>query len=401
MKLESVAAAGIGACLGSALTYMWLGAQRKDMMAAHGSVDECKAKFWGSIRGALDSAGLYIGDKLRLFAHLPLTGDAEPITPAQLAEALGLNERWCAEWLAQLASARYIVPHRSPDGLRYSIQPGYAHLLADEQSDESCGMIQAIPALLNRARDLPESFRSGVGVPYNDLDISEAIDRHHSVTFRTTFLPCVLPTVQRGQLVDTMQHRKGFRVADLGCGSGSLLIALATEFRGCEYHGFEVSAEAIQVGRHKLAAAQLEHGDLQIHLHGPESKMEGAGQFDCVFTYDVLHDATNPRELMRMVKAALVPGGCWLVADICCHEGVEQNVFHNPKAGLYYGMSLLMCMSSALSEPGGLGLGTLGFCESVATSMFRQEGFSKVEVLAPVGPDGSPDQTARYFLVQV
>jgi hypothetical protein len=38
-------------------------------------------------------------------------------------------------------------------------------------------------------------------------------------------------------------------------------------------------------------------------------------------------------------------------------------------------------MSSALSEPGGAGLGTLGFSEEVAHRMTREAGFTRFESL--------------------
>jgi hypothetical protein len=42
-----------------------------------------------------------------------------------------------------------------------------------------------------------------------------------------------------------------------------------------------------------------------------------------------------------------------------------------------YGFSVLCCMSSALSEPGGLGLGTLGLPEPVARKMTAGPGFTR------------------------
>jgi hypothetical protein len=42
-----------------------------------------------------------------------------------------------------------------------------------------------------------------------------------------------------------------------------------------------------------------------------------------------------------------------------------------------YGFSVATCMSSALSEPGGAGLGTLGFNEEVAERMCKEGGFTK------------------------
>ena len=46
-------------------------------------------------------------------------------------------------------------------------------------------------------------------------------------------------------------------------------------------------------------------------------------------------------------------------------------------ASLMYGISVLSCMSSALSEPGGAGLGTLGLPPSRAEAMAREAGFTR------------------------
>jgi hypothetical protein len=50
-------------------------------------------------------------------------------------------------------------------------------------------------------------------------------------------------------------------------------------------------------------------------------------------------------------------------------------------AAMMYGTSVLTCMSSALSEPGGLGLGTLGLHEGLARRMTQEAGFSRFEPL--------------------
>jgi hypothetical protein len=49
----------------------------------------------------------------------------------------------------------------------------------------------------------------------------------------------------------------------------------------------------------------------------------------------------------------------------------------NPMASLMYGISVLSCMSSALSEPDGAGLGTLGLSATVAQEMAERAGFSR------------------------
>ena len=50
-------------------------------------------------------------------------------------------------------------------------------------------------------------------------------------------------------------------------------------------------------------------------------------------------------------------------------------------AALMYGMSVLSCMSSALSEPGGAGLGTLGLPEPALRALGEAAGFTRFRAL--------------------
>jgi hypothetical protein len=57
----------------------------------------------------------------------------------------------------------------------------------------------------------------------------------------------------------------------------------------------------------------------------------------------------------------------------------EENLEKNPMTALMYAFSVMGCMSSAMSEPNGAGLGTLGFNESVAREMTAAAGFTKFQ----------------------
>mmetsp|Transcript_31021 Transcript_31021/g.81226 ORF Transcript_31021/g.81226 Transcript_31021/m.81226 type:complete len:137 (-) Transcript_31021:61-471(-) len=102
------------------------------------------------------------------------------------------------------------------------------------------------------------------------------------------------------------------------------------------------------------------------------------GKFDFVMAYDVLHDMTRPEMLCAEVKKALAIGGTWLVVDIKNHGSIAENIRRlRLDAAVKYSISMGMCMSSALSEPGGAGLGTLGLTLNLAAKMFADAGFSK------------------------
>ena len=81
--------------------------------------------------------------------------------------------------------------------------------------------------------------------------------------------------------------------------------------------------------------------------------------------------------MIHAIRGALRDDGTWLIADIQSKPTFEENLAQNPMAGMMYAFSVMSCMSSALSEPGGAGLGTLGFTEELAREMTREAGFTR------------------------
>jgi hypothetical protein len=111
-----------------------------------------------------------------------------------------------------------------------------------------------------------------------------------------------------------------------------------------------------------------------------DAKVDGLpadASFDFITTFDCIHDMTTPATMIRAIRAALKPDGSWLIADIKSAPTFEENLEKNPLTAMLYAFSVMGCMSSALSEPGGAGLGTLGFNESVARTMTAEAGFTR------------------------
>ena len=71
--------------------------------------------------------------------------------------------------------------------------------------------------------------------------------------------------------------------------------------------------------------------------------------------------------------------GTWLIKEIKGHASFEANL-RNPLAAMMYSSSVASCMSSALSEPGGAGLGTLGLHRDLCEAMTRDAGFTSFSV---------------------
>src|SRR5256885_706922 len=87
----------------------------------------------------------------------------------------------------------------------------------------------------------------------------------------------------------------------------------------------------------------------------------------------------HPAEAMAAIRRAIKPDGTWLIKDIRSGSTWQHNL-RNPVLAMMYGTSVASCMSSALSEPGGAGLGTLGFPREVAERMTRDAGFTRFAV---------------------
>ncbi|MGH7818515.1 MAG: class I SAM-dependent methyltransferase, partial [Candidatus Binatia bacterium] len=219
---------------------------------------------------------------------------------------------------------------------------------------------------------LPEAFRTGVGLSYDAAgpEGAQGVERLLAPWFRTMLVPRALPALDG--VVPKLE--KGARVADVGCGAGVALIELSKAYPRSEYHGYDVSRHAIERAHRNAAEAGVRN--VTFHDAGGE-RLPADERFDLVTTFDCLHDMTAPGAVVRAIRRAIRPDGTWLIADINARPTFEQNLEKNPLCAMMYGFSVMTCMSSALSEPGGAGLGTLGLSEELARRMTSEAGFTR------------------------
>lgn len=320
----------------------------------HGSA---RALVWDSIGGALKASQIYLGDRLELYGALRemCTEPGSSATATDLADRTGLNRRWLREWMAQQAASGILVllPGEGDDDdvLHYRLPRAMATVLADNDSEYyDVSMVQLIPALVERARvSLPRAFKTGVGQPYDNEEISKAIDRHHNRYVKHIVLKELIPSIMDGEVIRRLEA--GARVADDGCGGGGMLIQFATTFPKSSFHGFEVSEEAVSLARFAVGKARLKN----VVIHGADQPIgsNDCNGFDFVLTYDVLHDAANPMSIINGVKNALKPNvGWWILGDVLGKSSLRDNVMSNPAAAVGYAFSTCLCMSCGLSSPG-------------------------------------------------
>jgi 2-polyprenyl-3-methyl-5-hydroxy-6-metoxy-1,4-benzoquinol methylase len=332
---------------------------------------------FSKLEGAVTSGMIHLGDRLGLYTSM--AGRPEGDTSTSLAGHLGLHERWVREWLHNQVAARIVsCTDLSADDPVFFLSPEAICVLATpDHPAYGMGMFHRLPQTMAALNHMPESFRTGIGRDYDSHGPEGAVGIEKSFEpWNQNFLvPYVVPALTGVQ----SKLEVGARVADIGCGSGGLSLLLGRTFPNSEFVGYDISQHALQRANERLSNEQLPN----VRFVDPRDESITDGEkFDLICTFDCIHDMTHPTEMMKTIHQSLKDDGTWLLVDIKAHDSLEMNVTKNPMASLLYGVSVLSCMSSAMSAPDGEGLGTLGLSAVKAERMASDAGFSSFEKMA-------------------
>lgn len=324
------------------------------------------------LEGAVTSGMIHLGDRLGLYRAMANSGVA--MTCADLASDVKLHPRWVQEWLHNQAAAKLVQVFFADNGDEtFSLSAEAAIVLADESHPAfGMGMFHRLPQTMDSLRDLPESFRTGLGRDYDSHGPEGAvgIERSFEPWSRSYLLPVVLPALDG--MVSRLQV--GAAVADIGCGAGGAAIRIAKAYPKSTVVGYDISKYALERAESKRREEATENVFFVDPRRDPLPEDES---LDLVTAFDCIHDMTHPGDVMRAIRRSLKPDGVWLLVDIKALDTFAENMTQNPMASLMYGISVMSCMSSAMSLPGGAGLGTLGLPESKAREMAIDAGFTR------------------------
>jgi hypothetical protein len=323
-------------------------------------------KVWNYKMGEQVALLVHLGDELGLYRAMQGAG---PLTSAELAERTGLAERLVREWLRANGAAELLVA--DADGERFELTDAAAAVLADEDGSEwfAAGAFSK-PFAPEVVDGMANAFRTGVGLPYDAFGAAGAHSTARSLGpwVRAALVPRLLPRLDG--VVDKLEA--GARVADVGCGGGVALEALARAFPRSRFAGFDPSHHACHDARVRT------HGLDNVQIHEtPADDLPRKAHFDLVLTFDCLHDMPRPHDAAQSIRAAIDPEGTWLVKEIRS-TGNYRSDRHNPLLALMYSMSVTTCLQSSLSEPGAEGYGTLGLPPARVEAMAHDAGFSTV-----------------------
>jgi SAM-dependent methyltransferase len=345
------------------------GPQEMTMAQAEKALDWSEVKEFAGVMvndlgAALQGALSYIGDRLGIFKELAAAG---PVTSSELAERMGLSERYIREWLGAMTAAKYV--NYDPASSRYSMSAEHAMILADENSPFYMGgFIQMLVPHISMAPKLMEAFRHGAGVPQSEYppEVFEAIERGTAPMYNHHLVDKWIPAMP--QVVECL--RAGGTALDVGCGSGRALIMLAQAFPNSRFFGYDAHPGSVERARANAVSAGV--GE-RVTFEVVDCTKLPADRFDFISTFDVIHDSVDPSGLLSSIREALKPDGTYLMLEMNVSNRPEENI--NPLGRMMYSASTLYCMTVSLAH-GGAGIGAL-MGEDKARELVAAAGFSQ------------------------
>jgi SAM-dependent methyltransferase len=164
----------------------------------------------------------------------------------------------------------------------------------------------------------------------------------------------------------------GARVADVGCGHGASVMAMAEAYPASRFWGFDYHPPSIETARQRAREAGVEDR-AAFAIAGATGY---PGSYDLICFFDCLHDMGDPVGVASYAREHLVGDGTVLLVEPFALDGRAENLQSNPMAALLYTASAVICTPNSLSQDVGLGLGAQAG-EARLRAVFEEAGFSR------------------------
>ncbi|MDT5248484.1 MAG: hypothetical protein QOJ28_1118 [Mycobacterium sp.] len=308
------------------------------------AVDEIKlneflGKAVGDLGAAMSAALMLVGDRLGLYRELAKGA----LTPAELAQRTGTNERYVREWLGYQGAGGYV--QFDPDSDQWSMSEEQALCLTDPNGPvDMPGAYNIVEATFHALDQTLENFKSGNGMEWGEHHpcLFEGTERFFRAGYHTSLIGSWLPALDG--VVDKLQS--GAKVADVGCGHGASTILMALTYPDSQFVGYDYHAESISVAREKAAAAGASNAKFEV---ADAVGYEGTG-FDLIAFFDCLHDMGDPVSVARHARQAMSDDGTAMIVEPFAGDRVQDNL--NPVGRVMYGASTQICVPVSLARNG-------------------------------------------------
>ena len=328
-------------------------------------LDDFVGRFAGDLGAVFHAATVLIGDRLGLYAAM---GDGHPVTPAQLAERTGCDERYLAEWLSAQAASGY-ADHDPSDGTFQLTEEQAFALTSEDNPIFAPGGLQVAASTIKDVDLLAEAVRTGRGVDWGEHhpDPFQGTDRFFKPNYIGNLVDAWLPALDG--VVAKLQA--GAKVADVGCGYGSSTILMARAFPNSTFLGTDPHGPSVEAAR--KAAAQAGVAD-HCRFDVASAKDYPGTDYDLVAFFDCLHDMGDPAGAAAQVRRTLAGDGTWMIVEPRAGDRLEDNL--NPVGRIFYSASTLICVPGSRSQEVGLALGAQAG-QARTRAVVEQGGFTR------------------------
>ena len=329
--------------------------------------------------GAFDLLSVYLGDVLGLYRAL---ADRGALTPAELADAAGIHERYAREWLEHQGAGGLLEVETDGDQRRFRLPDGHEEALLDVTSlNYIAPLARAFVGTIRPLEALLAAFRSGDGVPYADYgaDLHESQAAFTRPQFEQLLGSEWLPSAP--EVHERLQADPPARVADLACGQGRSSIEIARAYPKVHVDGIDSDHASIERAHENLAGSGVED---RVTFHQRDAAdAELAGRYDLVTIFEALHDMSYPVDVLRAARNLLAEGGVVFIGDERTED--EYSAPASDTERLFYGFSVFHCLPVGMVGEGAAGTGTVMRADTVRRYA-DEAGFPSCEVL-PVEND--------------
>src|SRR6266516_1684753 len=205
---------------------------------------------------AFDLFSVYVGDTLGFYRSLAEQG---PLTSAELADAVGVHERYAREWLEQQGASELLEVEEEGEQRRFRLPKGHDEALLDVSSLNYIAPIaRAVLASIRPIDALLEAVRTGGGVPYADYghDVHEAQAAFTRPLYENLLGKEWLPSVP--EIPARPRSDPAARVADVACGQGRSSIEMARAYPKIRVDGIDSDHASVERARENLVETGVE-----------------------------------------------------------------------------------------------------------------------------------------------
>jgi 2-polyprenyl-3-methyl-5-hydroxy-6-metoxy-1,4-benzoquinol methylase len=320
----------------------------------------------GHMTGGAVCFSIWLGDELGLYRTLAGAGAC---TADELAVEAGCHPRLVREWLDGQAAAGLV--EYGPESDRYSLSSEASLALADEASPVfTARAMNALGAMFMDMDRVKGAFKGDGALAWGD---------HHPCLFAGT--EWFFRTGYRAYLphewipaLDGVEDKlkAGARVADVGCGHGAAIVAMAEVYPASQFWGFDYHAPSIETA----SVRAREGGVAGRATFDVASAKTYPGTYDLICFFDCLHDMGDPVGIAAYAREHLAADGTVLLVEPFALDEHTENLRENGMAALMYAASTAICTPNSLSQEVGLGLGAQAG-EARLRAVFEEAGFTR------------------------